>query len=132
MTIYATFDATALFAGEKQPVQRPVTVAAGQNAAPVNGIATPLKRGALLGRVTASDKYILCVKTASDGSQNPVAILSYDLDASTADAVGPAYFDGEFAGEIMTIDPSWTIQTLQTALRQAQSPLYVRSVGVLG
>ena len=50
MTIYATFDATALFAGEKQPVQRPVTLAAGQNAAPINGFITPLKRGTLLGR----------------------------------------------------------------------------------
>jgi hypothetical protein len=68
----------------------------------------------------------------NDGSQVPAAVLAADLDASVADAVGPAYFEGEFAGEIMTIDASWTIQTLQASLRQNKADLYVRTVGVLG
>lgn len=125
--VYSTYDPTALFAGAFPVRHRPVTVASGANAA-----GSPLKRGTLLGLVTATDKYIPCVKTAADGSQVPAAVLAYDLDASAADAVGPAYFEGEFAGEIMTIDASWTIDTLQAALRQNKSDLFVRTVGVLG
>ena len=127
MTIYNSYDPTALFAGDKQPVHRPVTVPSGTNTT-----GTVLKRGTLLGRVTASDKYIPCVKTVSDGSQVPVAVLAYDMDASVADTQGPAYFSGEFAGELMFLDPSWTIQTLQDALRQADAPIFVRTVGILG
>lgn len=125
--VVASYDPTALFAGAFPVRQRVVTLASGANLA-----GAPLKRGALLGRVTATDKYVPCVATASDGSQVPAAILAADTDASVADVKTPAYFEGEFAGEIMTIDPSWTIQTVQAALRQASSHLYVRSVGTLG
>ncbi|WP_426315512.1 head decoration protein [Methylobacterium fujisawaense] len=125
--VYASYDPTALFAGAFPVRHRPVTVASGSNAA-----GAPLKRGTLLGRVAATDKYVPCVATVNDGSQVPAAVLAADLDASVADAVGPAYFEGEFAGEIMTIDASWTIQTLQASLRQNKADLYVRTVGVLG
>lgn len=125
--IAASYDPTALFAGAFPVRQRVVTLASGANAA-----GAPLKRGALLGRVTATDKYILSVATATDGSQVPSAVLAADTDASAADVKTPAYFEGEFAGEIMTIDASWTIATVQAALRQAGSALFVRSVGTLG
>lgn len=125
--VFSTFDPTALFAGEPPVRHRSITLASGSNVA-----GTPLKRGALLGHVTATDKYIPSVKTASDGSQVPSAILAADTDAGSADVVTPAYFEGEFAGEKMTLDASWTIATLQATLRIAGSALYVRSVGVLG
>ena len=127
MTTYATFDPTSLFAGNGPYRHRPLTLASGSNTT-----GTPLARGALLGRVTATDKYIPCVATASDGSQTPVAILAADTDAGAADVVTVGYFEGEFAGEKMTIDASWTIATLQTVLRKALSALFVRSVGTLG
>jgi hypothetical protein len=125
--VFASYDPTALFAGALPIRHRPVTVASGSNAA-----GTVLPRGTLLGRVTATDKYIPCVKTANDGSQVPAAVLAADLDASAADAVGPAYDEGEFAAEKLFLDVSWTIQTLQAALRQASSRIYARTVGVLG
>lgn len=125
--VVASYDPTALFAGAFPVRQRVVTLTSGANAS-----GAPLKRGTLLGRVSSTDKYIVCVKTASDGSQVPAAVLAADTDASAADVSSPAYFEGEFAGEIMTIDPSWTIATLQAALRQAGSALFVRSVGTLG
>ncbi len=125
--VVSSFDFTSLFAGEFPVRQRTVTLASGSNA-----VGTPLPRGALLGRVTASDKYIPCLKTATDGSQVPAAVLAADTDASAGDVSTAAYFEGEFAGEIMTFDPSWTIPTLQAAFRQAASAIYVRSVGILG
>jgi hypothetical protein len=126
MTVYAAFDPSALFAGDFQHVSRTLTVLTGQNAS-----GTLLPRGTLLGRVTTSDKYIPCVKTASDGSQTPVAILAVDTDTSAADSVAPAYFVGEFAFEKMTVDASWTLTTLQNALRQSSSMLFIRSLGAV-
>ena len=126
MSNYGTFDPTSLLVGPC-PKHRPVTIAAGSNAA-----GAVLARGTLLGRVTATDKYVPCVKTAADGSQIPAMVVAADIDASSADAVGPAYDDGEFAAELLTIDASWSIATLQAALRQAGSRIYARSVGQNG
>lgn len=135
--VYSTYDPTSLFAGAFPVRQRPVALNANLNPAPVATspgglVATPLPRGTLLGRVTATDTYIPCVKTATDGSQVPAAILAADTETSAGAVTAPGYFEGEFAGEVMTIDPSWTIATVQAALRQAGSSLYVRSVGTLG
>lgn len=82
--------------------------------------------------INAEDTYLVSVKTATDGSQTPSAILAADTDTSAGAINSPAYFEGEFAGEMMTIDASWTIATVQAALRQSGSALFVRSVGVLG
>ena len=122
MTVYATFNPTSLRAGDKPLVHRPVIL---------NGGAA-LARGAILGRITSSDLYILSVATASDGSQNPIAVLAADADPSGGNITVPAYFEGEFAGELCTFDSSWTIATLQTALRKVASLIYIRSLGVLG
>lgn len=126
--VVSTFDPSALYAGNGPYRHRSVVLASGANA--VAGV--PLKRGTLLGRITAFDKYIVCVKTANDGSQAPVAILATDTDAAAADVRTAAYFEGEFAAEVMTIDPSWTVATLQAAFRQASSTLYARVLGLLG
>ena len=82
--------------------------------------------------VAAADIYVPCVATATDGSQVPAAVLAYDADPTLGPITAPGYFDGTFAFEIMTVDPSWTYATLRAALRQAQSQLDVRSVGQLG
>lgn len=125
--VVSSYDPTGLIAGAYPVRHRVVTLAAGANA-----VGAPLKRGTLLGRVTASDKHIISVKTAVDGSQIPVAVLAFDTDASAVDTRMAAYYEAELAGEMMTFDPSWTIPTIQAALRQAGSQLYVRSIGVLG
>lgn len=125
--VVSTYDPTSLFAGAWPVRHRSITVASGANAS-----GSVLARGTLLGRITASDKYVPCVKTANDGSQTPTMVLAADVDASAADAVAPAYDEGEFAVEKLILDASWSITTLQAALRQAGSRLYARAVGVLG
>jgi len=126
MTDYAMYDPTSLRAGACQR-DRQITVASGANAA-----GAVLKRGTVLGRVTASDKYVTSVKTANDGSQVPAMVLAFEIDASAADVVCSGYDDGEFVAEKMTFDASWTAATLEAALRGSGSKIYVRSAGVLG
>ncbi|WP_411197249.1 head decoration protein [Klebsiella variicola] len=75
------------------------------------------KRGTVLGLVTASGKYKLSVKTATDGSETPVAILVDNVDASTADQNGGLYLMGEFNQNRIIFDNSWTVPALKTALR---------------
>lgn len=125
---YAAFDPTSIVAGDFPRLKRVVTIASGANAS-----GTPLPYGTVLGRVTATDKYIVSVATASDGSQNPACILGAyrGSDASAADAQAPAFFSGEFAGEMLNIDASWTIATIEAKLRQLGAMLAIRSVGAV-
>lgn len=50
-----------------------------------------LSAGAVLGKITASGKYVAYTVGASDGSENAVAILFDAVDATSADAEGVAY-----------------------------------------
>ncbi|HBQ3048217.1 TPA: head decoration protein [Klebsiella quasipneumoniae subsp. similipneumoniae] len=75
------------------------------------------KRGTVLGVITASGKYTLSVKTATDGSEKPVAILVDNVDASTADQNGGLYLMGEFNQNHIIFDNTWAIPALKTALR---------------
>lgn len=64
-----------------------------------------------------SGKWIKSVATASDGSQVPQGILVDVVDATSADANGGAYISGEFNGNALTYDASWSVATLQLAMR---------------
>jgi len=44
--------------------------------------------GAVLGKVTATGKYILSAPAAVDGSETPIAVLITDAAAATADVTG--------------------------------------------
>jgi len=59
-------------------------------------------------------------------------VLAADSDATVADVATVAYFEGEFAFEKMTVDASWTAATLEAAFRQADAPIFIRSLGTLG
>lgn len=97
-----------LIAGNMKIVTDTITLGAGK-----------LPRGAVLGQVTASGAYILSVKTANDGSQVPSAILAESTDA-TAGPVGTAgYLGGEFNASALTIDATWNVGAVKTALRTA-------------
>lgn len=65
----------------------------------------------------ATGNYIKSVKTASDGSQTPVAILAMDTDASVSPQAAGAYVLGEFNQNAISFDASWTLSQLRTALR---------------
>lgn len=69
-------------------------------------------------------EFALCVKTASDGSQVPVAILVMDTNASAGPVRAGAYFSGEFNARAINFDTSWTLQQLMAAVAP---PLFLKS-----
>ena len=87
-----------LLAGDHPVRTMGITLAGGQS----------LKRGALLGRVTATGKYLLSMTATGDGSQVPSAILGEDTDAMTADVVTFAYVAGDFNTHQMTFGADHT------------------------
>ncbi len=78
-----------------------------------------------------SGKWKLAVAAALDGSAVPRAILSEDLDASDDDVTGPAYFEGEFASEMLTYGAGHTAATVEAAFRAAGQAIYLKSVGAV-
>lgn len=87
-----------LLAGDHPVRTMGITLLAGQN----------LQRGALLGRVNPSGKYVLSVAATGDGSQVPTAILGEDTDASAGDRVTFAYVAGDFNTHQMTFGAGHT------------------------
>lgn len=75
------------------------------------------RRGTVLGCVTETQRYTLCVATATDGSEKPSAILVDDVDATGAEQNGGVYLMGEFNHNRLVFDSSWTIPALKIALR---------------
>lgn len=82
----------------------------------VSGTA-PLVRGTVLGQVTASGEYVLSLKTASDGSEKPCAILVDYVDPSSGTVSAGIYQMGMFNQNRLTFDASWTVPELKDALR---------------
>jgi hypothetical protein len=64
-----------------------------------------------------SGSYTESVATAVDGSQNPAAILVDNIDVTAGDLNGGLYLMGEFNGNALTFDGSWTLATLTPPLR---------------
>ncbi len=96
-----------LIGGEFPRVARKITVASGAD----------LARGSLLGKITASGKYVLSLSAAEDGSQTPDAILAEDASAATADTQVIAYFSGEFNELVVTFGAGHTADSLRESLR---------------
>lgn len=102
-----TYTPDKLIAGNSSLLHAiPVTVLAGQT----------LLRGALLGKITASGKYVLSLTAAVDGSQAPAAILVDDCTA-VADKAAMAYIRGDFADAGVTFGAAHTVDTTRDALR---------------
>jgi len=64
-----------------------------------------------------SGLYKLSVATATDGSQNPCAILADYCDPTAGNVFAAIYGSGEFNVNALTFDPSWTQATLAPKLR---------------
>ena len=88
-------------------VSRQITLASGQN----------LPRGAVLGKVTASSKYVLSASAASDGSQTPDLVLAEACDASAGDKTTVAYSRGDFAAGALTLGAAHTASSIAEGLR---------------
>ena len=64
-----------------------------------NGV---IAKGTVLGKVTATGKYIPYVSTASDGSQTAVCILDNDQDTTNSDVGASAWISGIFNSSVLT------------------------------
>jgi hypothetical protein len=95
-----------LIAGEFPRVAKTVTIA--QSAA--------LSRGAVLGKITASGKFVLSEADAEDGSETPRAILAEDVDATAADVQATVYLTGEFSTNAITLGDGHTVDSVYWAL----------------
>lgn len=96
-----------LVAGDMELVPRTITVLSGQN----------VVRGTVLGKVTASGKYVKSLSASSDGSEVPDLILAEDCDASAGDKTAVAYATGIFAEEALTIGTAHTAASIREGLR---------------
>lgn len=112
----ATYAPNDLLVSDVPVVTRNITILSGQN----------LLRGAVLGNITASDKYILSLSGASDGSQVPALVLATDANASGGDLVAAAYASGAFDSTKLVLGASHTAATVEAAFRKEGAPLYVR------
>ena len=107
ITQEGVFSPDDLFAGDYPVVGRKVTILSGQNVA----------RGSVLGKITASGKFILSDDGAVDGSQTPDVILAEDVDASGGDKEGVVYLSGHFNDAALTFGGAHTAASTRDGLR---------------
>jgi hypothetical protein len=111
-----TFTPDKLIAGDYPIVTDIVTIDTGV-----------LTRGAVLGKITASGKYVLCNSAGTDdGSRTPVAVLAEDADASSADVQAVVYLSGAFNAAACTFGGTDTAATHRAALRDVN--IYLKTV----
>lgn len=97
-----------LFAGEFPRADGKVTIAS----------SAALTRGAVLGKVTATGKYLLSASAAGDGSQVPDVILAEDADASGGDVEALVYLTGQFNEDALTLGTGHTVASIRQGLRE--------------
>lgn len=102
-----TFIPDQLIAGSHPLVTDTVTVLAGQ----------VFPRGGVLGRITASGKYVVALGAAVDGSQNPVGVAVDNVDSTAGDVTAGVYLAGEFNGAALTLGAGITLAAAAAALR---------------
>ena len=78
-----------------------------------------LKRGTVLGKITASGKLVAVDSANSDGSENPYGVLMEDAktDAPAGDKVAPVATSGQFIVESLIFGGSDTIADHKDAMR---------------
>ncbi|TAN49049.1 MAG: head decoration protein [Methylococcaceae bacterium] len=100
-------------------VSRNITLLSGQN----------LPAGAVLGKITTTDKYTLSVAAATDGSQTPDLILAEACDAGGGDKPAIAWIGGQFIAENLTLGAGHTIAGIRDGLQDRRGILLVSSLG---
>lgn len=104
----ATVALASLIAGEFPRVTRKVTIVSGAGA---------LGAGTVLGRITASKKYLTSLAAAEDGSEEVTAILGEPVDATAADAEAIVYLTGEYRADALTFGAGHTAASTRDDLR---------------
>jgi hypothetical protein len=102
-----TFTPDRLHAGELPLAHKKVTLLSGEN----------VTRGTVLGKVTASGKYVTSLSASADGSETPDVIAAQDCDASAADAECLVYTRGDFNANALTIGTGHTASSIEAGLR---------------
>jgi hypothetical protein len=98
-----------LFAGVEIPaLTTSVTIVSG---------AGKLSAGAILGKITASEKYTLCDVAAENGSQVAELVLGEDIDAASADVVALAYKSGIYNYDALSVASGDTVAAHVDELR---------------
>lgn len=112
-----TFTPDDLIAGDYPVVTDIVTILTGQN----------LVRGTLLGKITASGKFIKCDSAVNpaDGSEAPQVILGEDCDATAGDKEAVVFLSGAFNQSKVTFGGTDTAATHRAALRNLN--IYLKS-----
>ncbi|MBR9781972.1 MAG: head decoration protein [Rhodospirillales bacterium] len=95
-----------LIAGDYPAMTEPEIIATGQ----------VLKRGALLGRNTATGKLHLSASAAEDGTEKPIGILVAAMDTTGGDAEGPVYKSGIYHYSGLEVGAGWDKSSLRAAL----------------
>ncbi|RNJ49371.1 head decoration protein [Methylocystis hirsuta] len=109
------FVSNQLFLGGKHPIFMDVILEGGQD----------LPAGAVLGRVSATDKFKLTASAAGDGSQNAIAILSQPVKTYDVDGVTPkdtpfrVVVEGYVNPSALTFGAGHTWASTKDSLRQA-------------
>lgn len=85
-----------------------------------------LARGTLLGKITASGKYVESLAASADGSEVPDAILLEPVDASAADVNAAIAIAGEFASKGVIFGAGHTLASTEDVLRTKD--IYITTV----
>lgn len=86
---------------------RKVTVLSGQN----------LVAGTVIGKITASSKYVKSLSASSDGSETPDMVLAQDCDASSGDKEAIAYETATVVASALTLGTGHTVASIRAGLR---------------
>ena len=82
------------------------------------GDGSTLKRGTVLGLITASGKLCKVNSANSDGSQTPYAVLAEDVAATAGGVFGAVYYSGEFDVNSLVFGGTDTYATHRVAARK--------------
>lgn len=81
------------------------------------GVAFKVADSFTLNVFDAVGTYVECVRTATDGSQFPLAILVDDADATDGPVTAGAYLSGEFNAARLIYGATWSLPALVSAMR---------------
>lgn len=97
-----------------------------------------LKRGSVLGKVTANSKLVLSLSAAGDGSQTPFAVLredidTYDIDDSTGrDMIFPVIRGGALNPDALVLGTGHTIASVKAGFATAAQGIRLTAPGYSG
>jgi hypothetical protein len=111
-----TFTAEQLLAGDSPVVTQEATLASGEN----------LAIHTIVGRDSTTGKLEVWDPAANDGTEVPVGILAYAVDASLADKACVIYVAGTFNFAQLVVPNGETLATVQAAFDR--TPITIREL----